>query len=172
MIRRTARPGDWILGITPKEDGHRLAYAAQVSKGVSGATYYQKYGRKDQIYRIDKNGRFKLRHKKIHDARNFSTDIGKPPSYNNARILLSKRFWYYGENAKPLNDFGEFPYTNAKLKRLGQGHRVHHHVGAREELEKLIERISKKPSGRLGRPRHRLRVTCDEDVASPRHGKC
>lgn len=39
-IRRTARPGGWVIGITPKQLGHRLAYAMQVAEVLPLADYF------------------------------------------------------------------------------------------------------------------------------------
>ena len=41
MIRRTASVGDWIVGLTPKALGHRIAYAMKVSEKITMADYWR-----------------------------------------------------------------------------------------------------------------------------------
>lgn len=135
-IRRTAQPGDRILGITSRalhqRDGYPLAaviYAAQVTGAVDPREYYADQSpfqhRPDCIYEFhQQNGR--LLHSgrtRLHDDPRYEPrDIGAYPFYRNARTLISTDFRYFGANA---------PVIPARLHRLrqiaeelGQGHRV------------------------------------------------
>ncbi len=39
-IRRTSRPGDWIVGLTPRALGNRVAYAMRVAESLSFEEYW------------------------------------------------------------------------------------------------------------------------------------
>jgi hypothetical protein len=39
-IRRRAKPGDWVVGLTPKAGGHRLAYAMKVDESLAFKEYW------------------------------------------------------------------------------------------------------------------------------------
>lgn len=127
-IRRTAIEGDWIIGISPKEDGHKLCYAAQVTSKIPGQRYYtQEMSNKrgDSIYSFD-GTRFSLRkRRKVHNDEDRKRDVGKFPDYQNAFVLKSSRksFWYYGNNARSISST-QYPALNHRLNRLQQGHRV------------------------------------------------
>jgi hypothetical protein len=135
-IRRTAQPGDRILGITShtlaNAEGYPLGaviYAAKVAGTVDPREYYAQRSvfrsRPDCIYAFHRaNGR--LAHSgrtRLHaDARYEARDIGRYPYYKNARTLLSTEFRYFGAQAIVI------PQRLALLRQaaetLGQGHRV------------------------------------------------
>lgn len=158
-IRRTAKPGDRILGITSRalqlSDGYPLAaviYAARVTGIVDPREYYAEQSifreRPDCIYAFHQaNGR--LLHSgrtRLHDDPRYEPrDIGNYPFYRNARTVLSTDFRYFGAGA---------PVIPARLHRLrqiaeelGQGHRVFEE-GADEsvELDALFRMLWKRPT--------------------------
>ncbi len=158
-VRRTAQPGDRILGITSRalqtSDGYPLGaviYAAHVTGTVDPHEYYAEQSafrqRPDCIYAFHQaNGR--LRHSgrtRLHsDPRYEPRDIGIYPFYRNARTLLSTDFRYFGANA---------PMIPARLYRLrqiaeelGQGHRVFaDHAEEAAELDTLFRLLWKRPT--------------------------
>ena len=157
-IRRTAIEGDWIIGISPKEDGHKLCYGVQVTSVIPGQRYYmQEVFRKrgDSIYSFD-GTRFNLRkHPKVHNEEEEKRDLGKFPNYRNAFVLMSsgKSFWYYGKKARSISP-KQYPALNQKLNRLQQGHRVRHFVVVHKELLAMVKRIRRRKPGVDGDPRN------------------
>ena len=135
-IRRTAQPGDHILGVTSRSlalrEGYPLnavIYAAVVDEALDAREYYAPRScfrsRPDCIYRFHRaNGT--LNHSgntPLHaDPAYLARDIGHHPYYRNGRTLLSREFRYFGSAAPPI------PQTLWSLQHivnsLGQGHRV------------------------------------------------
>ena len=158
-IRRTAHPGDRILGITSRalqqSEGYPLSaviYAARVTGVVDPREYYAEKSpfleRPDCIYAFHQaNGR--LLHSgrtRLHDDPRYEPrDIGTYPFYRNARTLLSGDFRYFGANA---------PVIPARLHRLrqiteelGQGHRVFDEDAPESrELDALFRLLWKRPT--------------------------
>ena len=109
-IRRTAQPGDRILGITShsleKSDGYPLGsviYAATVEEGVEARDYFVPGGtfthRPDCIYefhqhngRAEHHGRTNLHRGEAHIVK----DLGRYPFYRNGRVLVARDFRYFG----------------------------------------------------------------------------
>ncbi len=158
-IRRTAQPGDRILGITSRaleanENYPLLAviYAARVTGTLEPREYYARRGkfrnRPDCIYEFHRvngtlahAGRTALHNDPAYEAR----DIGHYPYYRNARTLLSTDFRYFGSEAVPI------PSTLRGLLRvaesLGQGHRVYDELSPESlELDALFKRLWKRPT--------------------------
>ena len=146
-IRRTAQPGDRILGLTSRSlalrEGYPLdavIYAAIVSEAIDAREYYAPRGRyrsrPDCIYEFHRangtlahSGRTPLHADEAYLAR----DIGQYPYYRNGRTLLSSNFRYFGPLAVPI------PETLWSLRQmsdaLGQGHRVY--LGGEAEAPEL-----------------------------------
>ncbi len=135
-IRRTAQPGDRILGITShslaQSDGYPLnaiIYAAIVDDALDAREYYATRSpfrhRPDCIYRfhqgngtIEHGGRTPLH----ADPAYRSRDIGQYPFYRNGRTLFSHDFRYFGASAVPIPS--RLPGLWQIADSLGQGHRV------------------------------------------------
>ena len=135
-IRRTAQPGDRVIGLTSHalatSDGyplHSVLYAAVVGDAVDAREYYARRSvfrhRPDCIYRfhqmngtIEHSGRTPLHADEAYRAR----DIGQYPFYKNGRALISRDFRYFGAKAVHI------PVRHTMLRQvvetLGQGHRV------------------------------------------------
>ena len=158
-IRRTAQPGDRLLGITSHalaaSDGYPLAsviYAAVVTSVLDARDYYAARGpfrsRPDCIYQFHRElgtlthtGRTPLHAGQAYLAR----DLGAYPYYRNARALLSRDFRYFGAAAIPI------PPTLHQLRglaeTLGQGHRVFLPTDpAAPELDRLFRQLWKLPT--------------------------
>ena len=136
-IRRTAQPGDRIVGLTSQalaqSDGYSLnavIYAAIVGGALDAREYYAVRSpfrhRPDCIYRfhqmngrIEHNGRTPLHADPVYQGR----DIGQYPFYRNGRTLLCDEFRYLGAEALVI------PARLSALQQvselLGQGHRVY-----------------------------------------------
>lgn len=140
-IRRTARVGDRLLGLTSvalaRREGYPLGaviYAARVSAALDFGAYYAAqdgaaesgFGqRPDCIYRLDPEtgsivhaGRSRLHTEPEYLAR----DLGREPLFRNARTLLCEEFRYFGREAVVIPE--RFPLLRQVAEALGQGHRV------------------------------------------------
>jgi hypothetical protein len=135
-IRRTAQPGDRIVGITSRtlaeREGYPLnavIYAAIVSSAVDSREYYAPRGefrsRPDCIYTF-RRGSGQMEHTgktRLHaDSAHAATDIGRYPYYRNARTLICQDFRYFGAAAKLIP--GRLTNLTEIAQHLGQGHRV------------------------------------------------
>ncbi len=135
-IRRTAQPGDRILGITShalaQTEGYPLGaviYAAIVAEGIEARDYFAPASpfteRPDCIYEFHQQlGRAAHRglsalHK---DERHQLRDLGRYPFYKNGRVLVCEEFRYFGAAAVPIP--ARLPLLTAAAETLGQGHRV------------------------------------------------
>lgn len=135
-IRRTAQPGDRILGITSHalvhSEGYPLGaiiYAAVVEEGIEARDYFTSSGsfshRPDCIYEFhQQNGiAFHTGRSGLHrDEAHVLKDLGRYPFYKNGRILLSHDFRYFGSTAVKIP--ARFHQLNQAAESLGQGHRV------------------------------------------------
>ena len=135
-IRRTAQPGDRILGITShalaQTDGYPLSaviYAAIVAEGIEARDYFAPASlfteRPDCIYEFHQQlGRAAHRGlSALHqDERHQLRDLGRYPFYKNGRVLVCKEFRYFGAAALAIPV--RLRRLNAAAETLGQGHRV------------------------------------------------
>ena len=120
MIRRTAKVGDWVVGITPKGEGSRLRYAMCVGEVLSFAEYWQdprfrikrpRRGRRastverrgDNCYKPLPGGRFEQLPSCHWDSENgrenpatMATDL------RGENVLVAKQFCYFGRDAVDL----------------------------------------------------------------------
>ena len=158
-IRRTARPGDRILGITShalaRRDGYPLLsviYAAVVQEGIEARDYFIPQGefahRPDCIYEFHQqngiaahSGRTRLH----RGAEHILKDLGRYPFYRNGRVLLAHDFRYFGPGAVKIP--ARLHLLNAAAEALGQGHRVY--TGSdpeARELDALFRHLWKRPT--------------------------
>lgn len=160
-IRRTAQPGDRILGLTSRileqRDGYpplSIIYAATVTDVLDAAAYYaprsQFRHRPDCIYRYDpKTG--ELLHTGrtgLHaDPRHRRRDLGREGIFENGRILLCREFIYMGSDAFVLDE--RLPRLRELASALGQGHRVildGKDPGFDVEISALFRRLARQPT--------------------------
>ena len=113
-LRRTAKKGDWIIGLSGKKKGFELIYIMTITKEpIRFVDYYHDYKRKrpssqfaigDNIYKPIKNNpqyvsdykQLQSEHSKGKDE-NMDTkihDLGN--KLQNDRVLISDDFIYYG----------------------------------------------------------------------------
>lgn len=160
-IRRTAQPGDRILGLTSRileqRDGYppvSIIYAATVTEVWDATAYYAPRSphrhRPDCIYRYDREAGT-LEHSGqtgLHaDPRHRRRDLGREGIYENGRILLCKEFTYLGRSAFLLDD--PFLRLREMASALGQGHRVIHKgkdATMDAEIDALFRAIGGQPS--------------------------
>lgn len=145
MIRRTAQPGDVIMGFAASvmDPNNRLIYVARVGERLRGHDYYTaKYvTRGDCIY--ERRGeRFERRddalyHKEPGDLRH---DLGEEPTYPKASVLLCREFAYFGASGNDAYKVA-CPSIGRALHKLGRGHRVEHAAELRSDLERLASDV-------------------------------
>ena len=156
-IRRTAQPGDRILGITShslaSSDGYPLnsvIYAAIVRDGLDARDYFSPSytHRPDCIYEFHRHngtashaGRSHLHAAPEHILK----DLGRYPFYRNGRILLSYDFRYFGPSAVRIPS--RLHLLNQAAETLGQGHRVYTAVSPEaSELNTLFRVLWRRPT--------------------------
>lgn len=168
-IRRTAQPGDRILGITSHQlalrDGYPLQaviYAVIVEDAVDARAYYAARGpfrhRPDCIYRFHRlNGTIEHSGQTpLHaDPAYRSRDIGQYPYYKNGRTLMSRDFRYFGAEAISIPP--RLHRLTQVAESLGQGHRVFTEGDPETaEIEALMRLLWKSPT------RHTPRIVMEE----------
>ena len=153
-IRRTAQPGDRILGITShalaQAEGYPLLsviYAAVIAEALDARDYFQcesSFGaRPDCIYEFhQQNGRAAhIGRTRLHRGEeHLRKALGRDPLYRNGRVLLSGDFRYFGAHAVKIP--GRLHLLRAAAESLGQGHRVytenHPESGEADALFRLL----------------------------------
>jgi hypothetical protein len=141
VIRRKAARDDVIFGFAANSlaRDNPLIYIAVVTEAVPGVEYYdpnhQYRSRADCIYRRLADGHFEWSRGSIYHTGpgNLQHDLGAPPKYTNAQVLVSDNFRYFGKSGNA--DYHDC--IKMALRRLTQGHRVNHSEELRRELEAL-----------------------------------
>ncbi|CAD6589145.1 MAG: hypothetical protein ASARMPRED_003895 [Alectoria sarmentosa] len=133
-IRRTAKPGDRILGITSKAiadtDSYpmdSIIYFAVVDEVIPSQNYFTTahQNRLDCIYSFDKpTGDYtRLTTTDIHDSqKDREKDLGKYPLYKNGWVLVCREFRYFGKDAVTIPSSTRLFDVSQSLR---QGHRVY-----------------------------------------------
>ena len=159
-IRRKARPGDWIIGITPRKLGNQLAYAMRVDESLTFTDYWsdrrfrgkrprwrkaapilEKCG--DNCYAPTSGSEFRqLRSRHWDHQRNRENRRQKVTDLGGERVLVGQRFCYFGEDGIP------FP-PDVSFRLPARFNRVNftdvEKVALREFLEDLPQGIQGKP---------------------------
>ena len=160
VIRREASVGDWVLGITPKAQGNRVAYAMHVKEVLPFASYWRDprfrdkrprrargastvERRGDNCYRPLSGGRFRQLPSCHWDSEGERENpISKATDLGGEHVLIAEEFCYYGAEAVALP-------RNLRFAIPGRAHLVNF-SDARKE--KLIEFLESLPRGRHGLP--------------------
>jgi hypothetical protein len=151
-IRRTAKPGDWVVGITPHALGNRLAYAMQIAERLTFAQYWAdprfrakrpRHSSRDPIVRRGDNC-----YKPLVGEEFVQIPCSHPPQeqekdLSGRYVLVARRFCYYGANARRVPPSLRFMVPK-------RGHRSRFTPG---EMAQLLPRLQKLPRGRHGKPR-------------------
>lgn len=131
VIRRTAKVGDWVVGLSPKADGNRVIYAMRVEEIVPYDNYYRdsRFAAKipdystdkvvfkcgDNIYKPLPNEAFQQLQSTHSDGSNEDPKT-KTHDLGGKNVLISKAFYYFG--SRPL----VLPSSLGDLK-VGWGHK-------------------------------------------------
>jgi hypothetical protein len=132
-----------------------LLYIAQVTEKMEGGRYYldERFaGREDRIYGR-RGDRFVWRPGALHHGPDdVLHDLGEPPGYSRANVLLSTEFRYFGREGSADYKM-RYPLIEQAVESLGRGHRVQPDEPLRIELLALkadVWRVGE--SLRQGRP--------------------
>lgn len=161
-IRRKARPGDWILGVTPRALGSRVAYAMRVEESLTfdeywadarfrakrppgrrGAPTVEKCG--DACYQPTANGEFRQLPWSGHwDRENGRENTRlKAKDLHGERVLVARRFCYLGAHALPFPEHLSFQLP-ARYNRVNF---------TDQEKAALLRFLDGLPRGIRGQPR-------------------
>ena len=158
-IRRTAQPGDRVIGITShalaRRDGYPLSaviYAALVAEGVEARDYFAPASpfthRPDCIYEFhQQNGKaVHAGRSRLHSGeQHILKDLGSYPFYRNGRILLCRDFRYFGADAVRIP--ARLHLLAQAAEALGQGHRVYTERDPEsKEADALFKHLWKQPT--------------------------
>lgn len=116
VIRRTAKPGDWVLGFRPGSlERGLLLWAGKVEQVMDHGDYEREFrGRPDAVYRQGKDGGYKRLRPDYHPTqREMDRDTSAPVLLFDSTV--SK---YFNGQPQPL------PQELAHLAAAGRGHRV------------------------------------------------
>lgn len=158
-IRRTARLGDWVIGITPKPLGYRLAYAMEVAEVLSMAAYFgdARFAAKkpdwsgrsggmarcgDNCYRLLGDGQYEAL-PSAHNPRSASITVRANRDLSGKNVLIARRFVYYGGEAATI------PPELASMIP-GRGHRVRFTQAQLKAIERFVSGL---PEGVQAAPR-------------------
>jgi hypothetical protein len=132
-IRRIAKEGDWIVGLSPKVQGNKIIYAMEVQEILSFADYfcdkrfqskkpdYSKnkivFSRGDNIYEPLPNGDYRQLPSRHYNHKKKKEDLSKKKrDLGGINVLISKKYYYFGSNAIGLSkEFNEL--------KVGRGHK-------------------------------------------------
>jgi hypothetical protein len=164
VIRRTAQADDYVLGFAGKKlppDG-RLVYAMRVTDKKCWCDYAINYSfRKDCIYSCF-NSLYVNRNKAKFSC-DMDQDLGFAPGRQNAIVLLSTDFRYFGR-CNTVDLATGYPLVHERVARLGTGHLTNHLAPLSDELERLIQYVWKTfPMMGICRPTNPRSTGCDRE---------
>jgi len=133
VIRRNARQGDWVVGISSKKSGNKLIFAMQITESPQTFKEYYtdprfkskkprkrskqyEFRRGDNIYKPLRNGTFLQLPSNHSNPDGSENHQKKMKDLNGKFVLISNKFWYFGNNMKKLPD-------NLSFLIVGRGHR-------------------------------------------------
>ncbi len=155
LIRRTAQPGDLILGFAANalHADNRLIYVAKVTERVDRGDYYTPtYAHRDDCIYERREDRYVWRVGALyHGPDDVAHDLGEAPEYPRASTLLSDDFRYFGASGS-AHYKERYPAVADAVENLGRGHRVEHAARLREALQALARDALAAPMRAAGTP--------------------
>lgn len=160
-IRSSASVGDWVVGLTPRVLGNRLAYFMRVEEKVTFDDYYRdpRFRKKrpndvhgqplvrrcgDNCYEPTGDGDYRQL-PCSHSEKDGAEDLHLKASDLSGRFVLAGReFGYFGVDAVELAPDLAFMIP-------GRGHRVNFSDAEQERVLSFLEKLRR---GCRGRPRH------------------
>jgi hypothetical protein len=146
MIRVKAQRGDLVFGFAANSlhRDNRLIYIARISENVSNGAYYreQKFAsRGDCIYEWQDDHFERRKDAKYHfDKGNLTHDLGPPPDYGRANVLLSNDFRYFGGTGTAVYKC-RYPLIRCAVEHLGRGQRVNLPKELHDQLKELEQQV-------------------------------
>lgn len=124
QVRKSAEVGDWIIGVTPKHDGNRVAYVMCVEHKFPIRDYWS-----------DRRFRMKQRRPQPSTpiskcADNHRTPRDRDP--DNAYVLASRTFSYYGSRPR------DWPRSLREMQMPGRYYLVNHAPELLRELLRFV----------------------------------
>ena len=156
MIRCTACRDDLIFGFAADSlhQDNRLIYVAVVTEKIPNGDYFKNErfaDRADCVYEW-RDGRFGWRNDAVyHGPKDLAHDLGKPPDYPRANVLLSTDFRYFGANGSAEYKL-RYPLIKKAVEDLGRGHRVRHEERLREEFWNLKHEVGQGTQTKVAGP--------------------
>jgi len=161
VIRKTAREGDLIIGLTPSPLGNKLVYAMYVNEVLPLGEYFMDSRFKNKKPNFQSNDIRKWMGDNFYENNRDSfiqhisahNTIGRDPSIlemkkqidlSGINVLISNLFYYWGENSRQLPPDLDF-------LKIGRGHRLSGTEGILS-FERHAASLLKSP-GIFGRPR-------------------
>lgn len=157
-IRRTARKGDWIVGLAPKADGNRVVFYMRIDEDPIGFDSFwrdERFEMKkprcdsgragrlgDNAYQPIGDGGFR-QHRCRHSDGEREDATKKRHDLYGKNVLVSRTFAYFGHSPRLMP-------SNLKCLVVGKGHRSHF---ADEEKETFLRFADRIPLGVYSRPR-------------------
>jgi hypothetical protein len=158
MIRTSAGEGDWVFGFAADSlrKENPLIYVARVTEVARDGRYYAdpRYaGRADRIYRRLGDVFERRPDALFHDRPgDLIHDLGRPPAYVRATVLLSTDFRYFG-TAGTADYKARYALLGRVIAGLKRGHRLNHRTAVLKQLLALKAAVWKANRRRqIGRP--------------------
>jgi Nucleotide modification associated domain 2 len=158
-MRFTAKRGSIVLGFAATRlckantlyQDNCLIYAAKLTDNLCGRTYFsdRRYAaRPDCIYSWDGRRFERKSGAKFHSKpSDLVHDLGQPPGYRRANVLLSKgpeNFRYFRDEC-PIRYKKQYPRLQSLVESLKRGHRVNFSPDLRAELDAFTRRLWHEP---------------------------
>ena len=163
VIRKTAKPGDWVVGIRGKflynklglektsdaSTVYRIIYAMKVAEKISFSDYYKRfkekrpdYSKAESIYRRGDNIYQPLGKGDFKQLKSLHTEKNKTKDLSGMFVLIADQFYYFG--SKPI----EIPENLSSLV-CGRGHKSNFDKSTQGAF---LEYITSKKVGIKARP--------------------
>ena len=159
QIRKSAKEGDWIVGISPRKIGYHLVYAMKVMETLSFDEYFQdgKFDLKkpdmesidprilmgDNFYEPDQEGSFiQLPSCHTHLDGSENTDH-KRRDLSGEKVLASMKYYYFGNEGPVLP-------SSLSFLEVGRAHRNHFDP---QEITETLRFLDQFDEGIHGDPR-------------------
>lgn len=129
IIRRCAAEKSWIYGfagntLSATHPDNSLIYVAKITRKIKFDDYANEFSdRADSIYKRESKT-YRLRNGALYHLQDnhLEHDLGKPPGYENAWVLMSDEFMYFGpDGPKPAEVTTSLAIH---INQIGRGHRV------------------------------------------------
>lgn len=168
-IRRTARAGDYLVGIGSNDwYPDKLIYVARVGDPIVGPDYYRRNGvywdRRDCIYEHLSGSRYQWLNRggrRVHDPARMpdqkNRDVGHCQGRSNAVVLPSTEFAYFGRDlaGHSAKVWECFPDVLAAVRPLQQSHLVNHAPAFARKAREFCEAVLLLYEGELDSSHHR-----------------